>query len=105
MVYQPYPLYPLPLEKGKGIEGLHPSLISLLQLKGSLKGRSSFKNYSSPSPLKEILKESQREANTGPPQKQSFCGVRSLSYITDFPLPCKGRGTKGEGYQMSKGVR
>jgi len=40
------------------------------------------------------ITESQREANTGSPQKQSFCGVKSLPYITNFP-PFIREGDKG----------
>ena len=38
--------------------------------------------------------ESQREANTGSPQKQSFCGVKILPYIIDSPSPYQGEGDK-----------
>ncbi len=42
------------------------------------------------------IMESQREANTGSPQKQSFCGVKSLPYIIDSPSPYQGEGDKGD---------
>ncbi len=41
------------------------------------------------------LTECLREADTGPPQKQSFCGVKSPSYKTLPPLLSKERGMKG----------